>query len=208
MKKILSFALVALMLLSMATVAAAFADAKFDAAAPTGLGTEVFKAGPDKKETSVSGGNNSNLADGGTSFCNKADGYVGYEFNAPKDGTYSFVIEYVARPDKARYQGYSLDSETGTLKTIDLEENADHRFATVTEELKAGKHTFFFRAPENFDDSAVKSCDIYGLTVYLTKEAAAKPAASTAAATPDMTAAAVVVLAASAAALIVAKKKH
>ena len=38
-----------------------------------------------------------NLSSGGTSFCVKTDSYVWYEFDAPKNGTYTFACEYVAR---------------------------------------------------------------------------------------------------------------
>ena len=187
----------------------------FKTAAPTDVGTLVLKKGPTSKEMTEYSGTFSNLKEDGTSFCNKKDSVARYEFSVEKAGTYTFVIEYVARPDKARYVNYAIDDKAKAVR-IDLEENADHRFALITAELKAGKHNFYIMAPTDFDDSKIKSCDVYGWSLYLTKEAAATTKATTKApaATPaspatfDAAVILAVVAATAGAGVVVSKKKH
>ena len=187
----------------------------FKTAAPTDVGTLVLKKGPTSKEMTEYSGTFSNLKEDGTSFCNKKDSVARYEFSVEKAGTYTFVIEYVARPDKARYVNYAIDDKAKAVR-IDLEENADHRFALITAELKAGKHNFYIMAPTDFDNDKIKSCDVYGWSLYLTKEAAATTKATTKApaATPaspatfDAAVILAVVAATAGAGVVVSKKKH
>ena len=136
-----------------------------------------------------------------------------YEFNAEKAGTYTFVIEYVARTGTDRGLDYAIDStDAANHVTLDLDQSADHRWAVVTEELTAGTHSFYLFCPTGFDDSTLKSCDIYGWSAYFTKAAAApaKPADTTGAApaTADTTVVAVAAFAVSACAAIVVAKKR
>lgn len=85
----------------------------------------------------------------------------------------------------------------------------------MTEELTAGTHSFYLFCPTGFDDSSLKSCDIYGWAAYFTKEAAAETTADTdtnvtenAPSTADTAVIAVVALAVSATAAIVVSKKR
>ena len=138
-----------------------------------------------------------------------------YEFNAEKAGTYTFVIEYVARTGTDRGLDYAIDStDAANHVTLDLDQSADHRWAVVTEELTAGTHSFYLFCPTGFDDSSLKSCDIYGWAAYFTKEAAETTAdtdtnvTENAPSTADTAVIAVVALAVSATAAIVVSKKR
>ena len=212
MKK-LTVILLAMLMIACAVIPAAAVT--FKTAAPTDVGTLILKKGPTSKEMTEYSGTFSNLKENGTSFCNKKDSVARYEFSVEKAGTYTFVIEYIARPDKARYVNYAIDDKAKAVR-IDLEENAEKRYALITAELKAGKHNFYIMAPTDFDDSKIKSCDIYGWSLYLTKEAAATTKATTKApaATPASPAtfdAAIIlaaVVSAAGAGAVVLKKKH
>lgn len=123
-----------------------------------------------------------NLSSGGTSFCVKTDSYVWYEFDAPKNGTYTFACEYVARVGSDRAVNYVIDPKDPTNKDeqtlVNLapcEDNDDHWYFIVTADLKAGKHTFYICCATGFDDSELKSCDFYGIKGYLTAEIVAEP---------------------------------
>lgn len=209
MKRTLAFILCMVMLVSMAALGVS-AAASYSDKEPTDVGTLVVKKGASKKDITESNGSVVNLADTGTSFCPKKDCWVRYEFNAEKAGTYTFVIEYVARPDKDRGLDYAIDSTDASKRVLlDLDQSADHRFAIVTEELTAGTHSFYFFCPTGFDDSNLKSCDVYGWSAYFTKAAeAAKPAVTDAPKTADTAVVAVVALAVSATAAIVVAKKR
>ena len=102
MKRFLALVLCAAMLVC-ATVGVS-ATVSYEESEPTDLGTLVVKKGASQEEVTEFNGSVVNLAPGGGSFCPKADCWVRYEFNAEKTGTYTFVIEYVAR--------------TGTLSTL------------------------------------------------------------------------------------------
>ncbi len=209
MKRTLAFILCMVMLVSMAALGVS-AAASYSDKEPTDVGTLVVKKGASKKDITESNGSVVNLADTGTSFCPKANCWVRYEFNAEKAGTYTFVIEYVARPDKDRGLDYAIDSTDASKRVLlDLDQSADHRFAIVTEELTAGTHSFYFFCPTGFDDSNLKSCDVYGWSAYFTKAAeASKPAVTDAPKTADTAVVAVVALAVSASAAIVVAKKR
>lgn len=210
MKRTLAFILCMVMLVSMAALGVS-AAASYSDKEPTDVGTLVVKKGASKKDITESNGSVVNLADAGTSFCPKANCWVRYEFNAEKAGTYTFVVEYVARPGTNRGVDYAIDStDAGKRVFLDLEQSADHRFAIITEELTAGTHSFYFFCPTGFDDSALKSCDVYGWSAYFTKAAATtttKPVTD-APATADTAVVAVVALAVSASAAIVVAKKR
>ena len=209
MKRTLAFILCMVMLVSMAALGVS-AAASYSDKAPTDVGTLVVSKGASKKDITESNGSVVNLADTGTSFCPKADCWVRYEFNAEKAGTYTFVVEYVARPGTDRGLDYAIDStDAGKRVLLDLEQSADHRFAIITEELTAGTHSFYFFCPTGFDDSALKSCDVYGWSAYFTKAASTSTAVVTdAPATADTAVVAVVALAVSATAAIVVAKKR
>ena len=166
MKRTLAFILCMVMLVSMAALGVS-AAASYSDKEPTDVGTLVVKKGASKKDITESNGSVVNLADAGTSFCPKANCWVRYEFNAEKAGTYTFVVEYVARPGTNRGVDYAIDStDAGKRVFLDLEQSADHRFAIITEELTAGTHSFYLFCPTGFDDSALKSCDVYGWSAY------------------------------------------
>lgn len=167
MKKFLAMLMAAVCVLC--TAVAVSAEISFSETEPTGLGEFLLEYGPGEEEMTEHTGNFSNLTAGGTSFCNKMEGVARYEFEVEKDGIYSFVIEYVARDDKARSIDVAIDSQTNN-QWVDLIESQDHRWATITYELTAGTHSFFIMAPTGFDDSTVKSCDVYGWDLYLTEE--------------------------------------
>ena len=209
MKRTLAFILCMVMLVSMAALGVS-AAASYSDKEPTDVGTLVVKKGASKKDITESNGSVVNLADTGTSFCPKANCWVRYEFNAEKAGTYTFVVEYVARPGTKRGVDYAIDStDAGKRVLLDLEQSADHRFAIITEELTAGTHSFYLFCPTGFDDSNLKSCDVYGWSAYFTKAAeASKPAVTDAPKTADTAVVAVVALAVSASAAIVVAKKR
>lgn len=192
------------------------ATVSFEESEPTDLGTLVVKKGAAQEDLAEFNGSVVNLAPGGESFCPKADCWVRYEFNAEKAGTYTFVIEYVARTGTDRGVDYAIDSTDAANRVLlDLDQSADHRWAVVTEELTAGTHSFYLFCPTGFDDSSLKSCDVYGWAAYFTKEAAAETTADTdtnvtenAPSTADTAVIAVVALAVSATAAIVVSKKR
>ena len=95
MKRFLAFVLCAAMLVCAAVSVSA--TVSFEESEPTDLGTLVVKKGAAQEDLAEFNGSVVNLAPGGESFCPKADCWVRYEFNAEKAGTYTFVIEYVAR---------------------------------------------------------------------------------------------------------------
>ena len=192
------------------------ATVSFEESEPTDLGTLVVKKGAAQEDLAEFNGSVVNLAPGGGSFCPKADCWVRYEFNAEKAGTYTFVIEYVARTGTDRGVDYAIDSTDAANRVLlDLDQSADHRWAVVTEELTAGTHSFYLFCPTGFDDSSLKSCDVYGWAAYFTKEAAAETTADNdtnvtenAPSTADTAVIAVVALAVSATAAIVVSKKR
>ena len=57
---------------------------------------------------------------------------------------------------------------------IDLEESDEQRSVIGEIELTAGKHQFYVYAPSGMDDSELKSCDVYNVALFLTKEAVAE----------------------------------
>ena len=214
MKRFLAFVLCAAMLVCAAVSVSA--TVSFEESEPTDLGTLVVKKGAAQEDLAEFNGSVVNLAPGGGSFCPKADCWVRYEFTAEKAGTYTFVIEYVARTGTDRGLDYAIDStDDANHVTLDLDQSADHRWAVVTEELTAGTHSFYLFCPTGFDDSSLKSCDVYGWAAYFTKEAAAETTADTdtnvtenAPSTADTAVIAVVALAVSATAAIVVSKKR
>lgn len=215
MKRTLAFILCMVMLVSMAAIGVSAAVSYADKE-PTDVGTLVVKKGASKKDVTESNGSVVNLSDTGTSFCPKKDCWVRYEFNAEKAGTYTFVVEYVARTGTKRGFDYAIDTtDAGKRVLLELDlcaDNSQKKFAVITEELTAGTHSFYFFCPTGFDDSTLKSCDIYGWSAYFTKAAAApaKPADTTGAApaTADTTVVAVAAFAVSACAAIVVAKKR
>lgn len=213
MKRFLTFVVCAAMILSMAAIGVS-AKVSYSTTAPTDAGTLVVKKGASLEEITESNGSVVNLASGGTSFCPKKDCWVRYEFTAEKAGTYTFAIEYIARTGTNRGVDYAIDSTTDRV-FVDLEESNEKNFAIITEELTAGTHSFYFFCPTGFDDSSLKSCDVYGWSAYFTKEAAPETTAdsgssvSNAPQTADTAVIGAIALAVSAtAAIIVAKKRH
>lgn len=123
------------------------------------------------------GTNLHNLTEGGTSFCVKLDAYVWFDFEAPSDGVYTFAFEYVARTGANRAINIVIDpvdptndAEQTFIQLDPCDDNDDHRFCVFKAELSAGSHSFYFCDATGFDDSTIKSCDIYGLQVFLTEE--------------------------------------
>ena len=202
------------------TVIGVSADATYSDTKPDGLGTVILEKGASKLDISDYEGDVVNLADNGTGFCCKTGHWVSYDFTADVAGTYTFVVQYIAREGTERGADYAIDStDPADRTTLDLAQSADTRYAIFTEDLEAGDHSFYWFAPTGFDDTNLKSCDFYGLTIYLTAEAPAEteapaaegeaPAVETSPQTADVTIIATVVLAVSAtAAIIVAGKRH
>ena len=229
MKRALTLALAALMLVSVLAVSVFAADTQtFSKTDPKGPGTLVFTGKCDQKSV-VYTGTVVNLKEGGSSFCVKANQSCGWKFKVEKAGTYTVVLEYVARTGVQRAINYGVDITDGTkgvFVNLQLCDNdQDHRFLSITTELKAGEHTFIIFPATGFDDSKIKACDIYGSKIYLTKEAvatttaaattkaaattAAKAAATAAAKTADASVViASVVVAAAAAAVVLKARKH
>ena len=129
-----------------------------------------------------------NLASGGSGYCVKRDTCVWYDFEAPADGTYLFMIEYVAREGAERGVDWALDDPDGTNRHyIDLWESMDHAFVVSTFETTKGPHQFYVYAPTGMDDSTLKSCDTYWVYVYSIPNglAAALPTVQEAAPEPE-----------------------
>ena len=177
MKKFFAILLSVAMIAAMVLSAMAFT---YSDDIPDDLGTEIFDfTGDQDNITSYSGeiGTNIfNLSSGGEAYCVKMDTNVMYEFEAPADGTYSFVITYIARTGGAnRGLDYSVDDPKGEHRVfIDLEESDEQRSVIGEIELTAGKHQFYVYAPSGMDDSELKSCDVYNVALFLTKEAVAE----------------------------------
>ena len=183
MKKILSPAIVIVMMAALSL--ACFADGetfvKADAFDGSKYGEEVF-SGIGRLEdiggyVGEIGTNLFNLSAGGSGFCVKKDSYVWYEFEAPVDGVYTLAFEFVARTGAKRAINIVVDptdptdQKEQTFILLDpCDDNNDHRFCVLTEELEAGKHTFYFCHATGFDDSNIKSCDTYSFHAYLTEE--------------------------------------
>lgn len=162
MKRFLAFVLCAAMLVCAAVSVSATCFLRGERADPISV-LSSSKKGAAQEDLAEFNGSVVNLAPGGESFCPKADCWVRYEFNAEKAGTYTFVIEYVARTGTDRGLDYAIDStDAANHVTLDLDQSADHRWAVVTEELTAGTHSFYLFCPTGFDDSSLKSCDVYG----------------------------------------------
>ena len=183
MKKILSLALVAVMLMALSLACFASGETFVKAADFNGskYGEEIF-SGIGRLEDIAGyvgeiGSNLYNLSAGGSGFCVKKDAYVWYEFEAPVDGVYTFAFEFVARTGAKRAMNVVIDpidptdDKEQTYILLDpCDDNNDHRFCVFTDELDAGKHTFYFCDATGFDDTNLKSCDTYSLHVYLTEE--------------------------------------
>lgn len=175
MKKLFAILLSVVMIAALAVSAMAFT---YSDDIPDNLGEEIFDfTGDQDNITSFNGeigSNIFNLSSGGEAYCVKMDANVMYEFEAPKDGTYSFVITYIARTGGAnRGIDYSVDDPNGEHRVfIDLEESDEQRSVTGEIELTAGKHQFYVYAPTGMDDSELKSCDVYNVAMFLTAEKA------------------------------------
>ncbi len=175
MKKLIAILLTPLMIATMALTALAFT---YSDDIPANLGEEIFDFTGDEDNITAYNGeigsNIYNLASGGEAYCVKMDASVMYEFEAPKDGTYSFVITYIARTGGAnRGVDYAVDDPKGENRVfIDLEESDERRSVTGEIELTAGKHQFYVYAPTGMDDSSLKSCDVYNVAMFLTAEKA------------------------------------
>ena len=150
MKKLIAILLTPLMIATMAPTALAFT---YSDDIPANLGEEIFDFTGDE---------------------DNMDASVMYAFEAPKDGTYSFVITYIARTGGAnRGVDYAVDDPKGENRVfIDLEESDERRSVTGEIELTAGKHQFYVYAPTGMDDSSLKSCDVYNVAMFLTAEKA------------------------------------
>ncbi len=187
MKKI-SLILIAALTLSLLTISSAAAGETFvdaDEYNDSAYGTLFWEVTGDEDliagyEGEI-GSTLYNLAPGGSAFCVKTDSYVWYEFEAPKNGTYTFACEYVARVGADRAVNYVIDPKDPTNKDeqtlVNLapcEDNDDHWYFIFTTNLDAGKHTFYICCATGFDDSALKSCDFYGIKGYLTAEIVAE----------------------------------
>jgi hypothetical protein len=141
---------------------------------PTGLGTEIFNYPADENYiTSYFGENNVNiynLSPGGTNYCLKMDAYAMYEFDAPEEGTYTFVVKYIAREGTNRGLDYALNDPDGKNRIfIDLPESNSEQYVIGTFEITSpGKNQFYLYAPTNMDDVTLKSCDIYNVALYFT----------------------------------------
>ncbi|MBE6614940.1 MAG: hypothetical protein E7631_06520 [Ruminococcaceae bacterium] len=188
MKKLLAMIMAAVCVLGAAV--AVSAEISFSETEPKDIGEFLLEYGPGEEEMTEHGGNFSNLATGGQSFCNKMDGWARYEFSVDVDGVYAFVVDYIAREGKARSIDVAIDDK-GNNQWVDLVEAGpeDHRYAIITAELTAGKHNFFIMAPTGFDDDAVKSCDVYGWDLYLVEEIVPETEAETVAAAEEAPAA-------------------
>ena len=110
-----------------------------------------------------------NLASGGNGYCPKMDTCVWYTFEAKESGMYTFLIEYVARNGAERGVDYSLDDPDGTKRVyIDLWETDEHGYVTGSFYAEKGTHDFYVYAPSGMDDSTLKSCDVYWVSLYST----------------------------------------
>ncbi len=110
-----------------------------------------------------------NLASGGNGYCPKMDTCVWYTFEAKESGMYTFLIEYVARNGAERGVDYSIDDPDGTKRVyIDLWETDEHGYVTGSFYVDKGTHDFYVYAPSGMDDSTLKSCDVYWVSLYST----------------------------------------
>ncbi|MCI8387632.1 MAG: hypothetical protein HFE63_04110 [Clostridiales bacterium] len=209
MKKILSFVLCAVMLMSVAVIGISAANAICDDSKPEIKGEIVLDKGAALEDVSASSATVVNLNPGGDNFCPKADQWVRYDFEAPKDGTYTIVFEYQSRPGSNRGINYAIDTDA-QINLDKLDQSNDQRWATVTAELKAGSHSITFYPPTGFDDTSLKAMQVHHIYISLTQEAVAEaPVVDNAPATADAALVAVAALAVSAtAAIVVAKKRH
>ncbi len=208
MKKIITIIISIVMLLTLSSFTV-FASVSYSDKAPNDLGKLIIKAGPTTNDITESSGSVINLSESCTSFCPKSDCWVRYEFSAEKAGDYTFVIEYIARPGKTRGLDYAIDSiDPGRRVLLKLEQSEDKRYAIVLEKLEVGTHSVYFFCPTGFDDTELKSCDVYGISVYLTKEAEVETTLSDAPKTADTAMLAAFAFALSATAAIVVAKKH
>ena len=91
MKKLLAMLMAAAFALTAAATVSA--EISFSADEPTDLGEFLLEVGPGEEEMTEHTGTFSNLAQGGASCCNKAEGVARYEFEVEKDGVYAFVVE-------------------------------------------------------------------------------------------------------------------
>ncbi len=123
-----------------------------------------------------------NLSSGGNGYCVKRDTCVWYDFEAPADGTYLFMIDYIARTGAERGVDWALDDPDGTNRHfIDLWETDVNGYVVSTFETTKGPHSFYVYAPTDMDDSTLKSCDTYWVYVYYIPDglAAALPVVET-----------------------------
>lgn len=226
MKKFLTLFLSVMMIVSLFAFNASAAGETFktdDDFKASDFGTPVYSG---KADLDVIAGykgtineNVYNLASGGNGFCVKTDGAVWYTFNAEKAGTYTIAFLYVARTGSTRGINYAIDPKNPddqaeqTAVILDAcDDNDDKRYCIITAELEAGEHSFYFAPVTGFDDSSLKSCDVYSLEVIFTAEKvvediviAPNPNAD---ATADTAVFAVAALVLSAAAVVVLSKKH
>lgn len=215
MKRTIASVLCAFMLAAMSAIGVS-ADVSFSKTIPDNIGTLVMQKGAALEDIAESKGTVPELKAGGGHFCCKADCWVRYEFKAEKAGTYTFAVQYAAPANaETRAINYSIDSaEVSKQQFVKLDftdPGSDYStkwYNLVTAELSAGTHSFYILTPTGFDNNKIKSCNIHGLSVYLTKEAAPAKVTTTAPKTADTAIISVAALAVSAAAAVVISKKR
>lgn len=174
-KKILSFAMAAVMTAAM-SISALAAETKIDAAGlaagaygnldnPNSQADEGEKYGP---EGQVGVKPKDKAAD-------KDNSGYSVTVNAEKAGKYTVKVAYVSNADTNRGFSYQIDNGTRTDVTCDASGSWKAAEAKVYEikdvELTAGAHTLKLACPSNFD--TVKACNIAYVSYELTEEAKA-----------------------------------
>lgn len=188
MKKLLVFLLTALMLIGLLSLSVFADNIRYAKEMPTDAGEQIFYGSGNTLGIAEYHGNVVNLNDEFPFFCCKFACWVRYEFEAEADGVYTIVIEYVARPNCDRGLDYAIDStEEEDRVYCDLDQSEQHRFMISEIELEAGIHSVYIFAPTGFNDATLKSCDVYGLTVFQTSVSESEPVTEPVTEAPETT---------------------
>ncbi len=143
-------------------------DPVYSASKPVLSGT-ALKEGLATNFTGYRGDIPINYTPGGPGYCLKTSETY-YDFTLPEDAKVTVAISYQARPGTSRGLDYAFDDNSRTFCALD--QSYDTRYMTFSSNLSAGKHTLNLFPPTGFDDTTLKSCDIFTVDIFYEKSSA------------------------------------
>ncbi|MBQ7604479.1 MAG: hypothetical protein IJU75_05945, partial [Clostridia bacterium] len=152
------------------------ADADFDA---SDYGDAIIDVVSDAGSTGHAGDNVLNFGTG--EYCLKKDSYVWYTFTAPEAGIYTVAVKLRAKTGVPRAFNIGMDCDPsdastqiqGIVPDAFYGDDDSRLYAVIDASLTAGEHTFYILTATDFDDSTIKSVDVYNVAIYAPKASSA-----------------------------------